>query len=122
LGVLLVEIFSHFTTGMERAQVLGKLKNTGDVPSEVEWTTAHSTTKQARVLAKQLLATDPNDRPSCVDILKGLPSTNNTTDHNNNLHSSQRKMMAKLQDELRQKDNEIWRLQRLLDQNHISYR
>ena len=122
LGVLLVEIFSNFTTGMERALVLGKLKSTGIIPEALFATSTSSdrSPKQTRRLAHHLLAKDPSDRPSCGEILIMLPDNRDLDCEYKNTMFSLLKI-EKLQEDLRNKDREIARLQKILEKNDISY-
>jgi eukaryotic translation initiation factor 2-alpha kinase 4 len=77
LGVLLVEIFSHFTTGMERATVLGRLKNSSSSSSSSvgtdllpkEWVKTHPV--QAELVLKMVSHTVEH-RPSCREIVNFL--------------------------------------------------
>jgi eukaryotic translation initiation factor 2-alpha kinase 4 len=83
LGILLVEIFSHFTTGMERAKVLGRLKNghsslpsssssSSSVETDLlpkEWVKTHPL--QAELVVK-MVAHEVEHRPSCREIVNYL--------------------------------------------------
>lgn len=67
LGILLVEIFSAFGTGMERIHVLKALRKNGSLPAE--WEAAHPI--QAK-LARQMTALVPEERPTCSQLLGEL--------------------------------------------------
>jgi serine/threonine protein kinase len=123
LGVLLVEIFSDFSTAMERANVLGNLKavasggDAGKLLSE-EWRTMH---RHQAALANKLLSTNPSSRPSCTDIPAEMPHLvglwENTTTSVANLQSQ----VCQLKEKVAQKDQEIARLQKLLEANNVPY-
>jgi translation initiation factor 2-alpha kinase 4 len=121
LGILLVEIFHHFSTGMERAKVLGNLRG-GHFPDD--WpTTTHPSSVQANKFTKQMLSADPKDRPSCTQILEelrhlGLCQEETSANH---LVTDLNSQMRRLREEVQRKDDEIARLRTLLDANQIPY-
>ncbi len=71
LGILLVEIFGNFETAMERAKVLGDLKENFSLSRRADNDKDASLPFHTR-LAYKMIAADPNDRPSCIEILKDL--------------------------------------------------
>ena len=115
LGILLVEIFSTFTTGMERAQVLGS--RLGKLPQD--WTVAHPIQAQ---LAQQMTAASPKERPSCsqvlVDLIRGgLYEKRNVE----TLVTSLSDQVAQLQGDLEASQQDCLRLRQLLEDNDIVY-
>ena len=116
LGVVLVEIFHVFSTGMERAKVLGNLRR-GIFPND-EWRTNHEV---AYDVARRMLQLDPpSARPSCFDVLQELQGRglcqNSTRDWVSDLQSQVRT----LQERLEIQNEEIGRLRKLLESNNIS--
>jgi serine/threonine protein kinase len=67
LGIILVELFSDFQTGMERHITLSALGKEGVLPAA--WSEAHAV--QARI-AQAMVANDPDARPSCAEVLSVL--------------------------------------------------
>ncbi|KAJ3207892.1 hypothetical protein HDU67_007167 [Dinochytrium kinnereticum] len=61
LGVLVVELFQGFETGMERAVTLNNLKTKGVIPSTIPSDVAD--------LVERLIHPDPASRPSALEIL-----------------------------------------------------
>jgi serine/threonine protein kinase len=115
LGVVLVEIFHSFSTGMERAKVLGDLRQ-GIFPSE--WKVTHPVAYD--IARPMLLSEDPNARPSCFAILqdlqrRGLYQENSTKDCISDLQSQVRT----LQERVEIQNHEISRLRRLLEANNV---
>ena len=115
LGMVLVEIFHTFSTGMERAKVLGDLRR--GVFSN-EWEESHPV---AHDIAQRMLQTKvPSLRPSCFEILqelqgKGLCQENAMNDWVSDLRSQVRN----LQDRVEEQHQEISRLRQLLEANNI---
>jgi hypothetical protein len=84
LGIIFFEMWRPFSSGMERAIELGKLRSTGLVPTEFVplHTTATSDGQPAsaassamereniRKIIEWLLKVDPNERPTAADLLK----------------------------------------------------
>lgn len=104
LGVVLVELFSKFETGMERAETLGENLRRGILSTE--WTLQFPT--QA-ALALQMVAKDPSLRLSCREII-------------NNLKPRPSKMsIVELEKQVQVKDEAIQKLRQLLDANGISH-
>jgi translation initiation factor 2-alpha kinase 4 len=122
LGVLLVEIFSDFSTAMERANVLGNLKSVasggdaGKLFSE-EWSTMH---RHQATLAKKLLSTNPNSRPSCTDIPAEMPHLG-LWEHTTTSVIDLQSQVRQLKEKVAQKDQEIARLQKLLEANNVPH-
>lgn len=116
LGVVLVEMFSDFATGMERAVVLGNLHSEGDV--SVEWAATHPI--QAH-LARKMIAQDPSLRPSCGQVLGELILQKRWPNEQNNeqvqlVVSELYAQVAILQAELHKHDTEVVRLRQLLQE------
>jgi translation initiation factor 2-alpha kinase 4 len=114
LGVLLVEIFSDFTTGMERAKVLGGLHSSEGPALPEDWVTTHPV--QAK-LAKTMLASDPEARPSCGQVLRELIREGILVE---NVVADLHAQISKLQADLEGKDREILQLRQLLEEHQIS--
>lgn len=115
LGILLVEMFSNFTTGMERAQVLGS----GLRRLPEEWIQTHAVQAQ---LARQMASATPEDRPSCSQVLgdlirRGLYEKRNVEA----LVATLTQQVARLECELEASRSESGRLQRLLEENGIAF-
>lgn len=76
LGILLVELFGNFETAMERARVLGDLKgryaNSGRGTDVSDSDDRDGTMPFHIQLAHRMIATNPGDRPSCLEILNEL--------------------------------------------------
>jgi translation initiation factor 2-alpha kinase 4 len=114
LGILLVEMFSTFRTGMERAEVLTNLQAKG---APHEWNTMNPI--QAK-LSRRMVAPQPTDRPSYNDVLaylreKGLTSA--TTSDFQDLAIQNSELKAKLS----RSQSEVIRLRKLLDTQGIAY-
>ena len=136
LGVVMVEMWSHFSTAMERAKVLGVVRDHGRLPTE--WTTdngeaANEATprrppSQMIQLAQSMVATDPRQRPSCFQILRILVEEGlwepKQSSHERlfasdvQSKSSSRRLVDKL---LEEKDETIRRLRQLLSQHDIAH-
>ena len=120
LGVVMVEMWHKFSTGMERAKVLSELHYCR-VPSD--WgATTHPAASQ---LARSMVATDPKLRPSCSQILarllqEGLWEQNNSVELER-LVSDLQICSSNLQKSLEEKDQTIKRLRELLSQNNIAH-
>jgi serine/threonine protein kinase len=110
LGIVLVEIFSSFSTGMERAKVLSTL----DLPGE--WVTAHPLQTQ---LARRMVAPDPVDRPSCSQILGELVHDGLWEQPRSFIRLQEQ--IDKLQAQLESKQVEATQLRQLLDEHHIPH-
>ena len=116
LGVVLVEMFHTFSTGMERAVVLGNLKES---KFPLEWTTKHPV---AYDLARRMVqCDDPKGRPSCYEILQELQSLalceKNATRH---WVSELQSQIRSLQRVVEVQSTEIGRLRTLLEEHNIS--
>jgi eukaryotic translation initiation factor 2-alpha kinase 4 len=115
LGMVLVEIFHTFSTGMERAKILGDLRR-GVFSSE--WKASHPV---AHDIAQRMLQTKaPSLRPSCLDVLqelhrRGLCQENSMNDWVSDLRSQVRI----LQERVENQNQEIGRLRKLLEDNNI---
>lgn len=109
LGVVLVELWSTpFSTAMERVDVLSRLKH-GELPNVLH--------PIAASLARTMVATDPTQRPTCLEILETLTHAGVW----NGLQSSESQSVSKLQAELIKSQQETLRLRKLLDQHNIPY-
>jgi len=127
LGVVLVEIFSRFTTSMERAKVLGNLNRSNFVSDNEVWAKEYPYPAK---LARRLLSTDPQDRPSCDKILKelrdaGVLSCCDTNgidhrDYDEQPNDLLRARIKQLEAESKAKDIEILRLRQRLHKHDIS--
>ena len=120
LGVVMVEMWHKFSTGMERAKVLSELHYCR-VPSD--WgATTHPATPQ---LAKSMVAIDPELRPSCSQILALLLQEGLWEQKNSimleRLVSDLQICSSNLQKSLEEKDQTIARLRELLAQNNIAH-
>ena len=69
LGIVLIELFASFNTGMERAVVLSKIRE-GVFPTD--WATDTHQTE----LAQSMVHRDPTQRPSARQILEFLVEKN----------------------------------------------
>ena len=115
LGVVLVEIFHPFSTGMERAKVLGNLRR-GIFPKE--WRTNHEV---ACDVARRMLQSDPpSARPSCFDVLQELQGRGLCRNSARDWVSDLQSQVRTLQERLEIQSEEIGRLRKLLESNNIS--
>uniref|UniRef100_A0A7S4MVH2 Protein kinase domain-containing protein n=1 Tax=Odontella aurita TaxID=265563 RepID=A0A7S4MVH2_9STRA len=121
LGVVLVETFSDFSTGMERAVVLEKFRADGTLPSD--WEARRPVQAD---LARRMAAADPSARPSSGQILgellrEGLlgeqPDPAALVDAVTDLHEQLKTMQLKLQ-RIGEENSE---LRQLLDERGISH-
>ena len=116
LGIVLVEMFHSFSTGMERVMVLSDVRK-GIFPQP--WADQNP---YAVDLARRMLQHDsPTARPSCFEILqelqtKGLCQENSTQHLVTNLQSQ----IYTLQQTVDIQGQEIERLRMLLEKNNIS--
>jgi eukaryotic translation initiation factor 2-alpha kinase 4 len=119
LGIVMIEMWSQFTTAMERADVLQRAR-TGKLPT--------SLTKENPIvdeLARQMLAALPANRPSCSQILafllqKGLWDQKNPVLLEKlvvDLHCSRQRLLK----EVRRKDDTIRKLRELLEAHNIPH-
>jgi len=117
LGVVLVELFSNFTTGMERAAVLGKVRK-GEIPTE-EW--ASDITWAA--LARSMVDQNPEKRPTAREILQQLVQKGLLADPDSSLLLKMIKRLQNNVDRLElmvmEKDEKMKRMRQLLDANGI---
>ena len=115
MGVVLVEMFSNFVTGMERALTLEKLQS-GVFPDN--FLTRYP--DQAS-LARRMLDVDPSVRPSCHDILNALTEIA-TQSHagSASFHESDLSLkIQQLEELVAVKDEKIRNLYQLLHDNGI---
>lgn len=118
LGIILVEMFSDFHTGMERVEVLGNLRSEGVLPKD--WEAANHF--QAS-LARRMVSKDSKSRPSCMEILgemlrEGIlaqPDTGTLAD----LVTCLQSRVMELEARLKEKDEENAGLRRLLGENEV---
>jgi translation initiation factor 2-alpha kinase 4 len=116
LGVVLVEMFSNFSTGMERAQVLHRL-HLGIF--DQDWVQKHPVPAK---VAKSMLSLNPMDRPSCTEILANLLELGLWEQSRTNLEdlvTSLKKQIDDLQTRLEHKENTVNQLRLLLNQHGI---
>ena len=121
LGVLLVEIFSVFSTAMERADTLTKFRSTNTLP--LSWTQKHSL--QANLCVK-MIQTKPSKRPTCVEILDeltkmGVSKEIQRHEVSSSLVADLVGQIQGLKEALQQEKDEIRRLQALLEANNIEF-
>ena len=121
LGVLLVEIFSVFSTAMERADTLTKFRSTNTLP--LSWTQKHSL--QANLSVK-MIQTKPSKRPTCVEILDeltkmGVSKEIQRHEVSSSLVADLVGQIQGLKEALQQEKDEIRRLQALLEANNIEF-
>jgi translation initiation factor 2-alpha kinase 4 len=122
LGVLLVEMFSTFTTGMERVEVLSKLKSQPDAFPH-QWVTAHPLQAE---LACQMAASDPANRPSCSQVLgdllrRGVWKPPVATKTMENLVTDLTAQIAQLQANVEKHKLEALQLRTILDEHNIDH-
>ena len=129
LGVLLVEMFSNFTTGMERIDVLQKLKRQTDGTKILPeaWAMTHP-----RVTELALAMTNPNpaERWNCSQILVWMMSNKlwkhsmeKTNDRSNSMEDlvvSLSRQNDQLRSTLDAKETELSQLRKLLSQHGLS--
>lgn len=117
LGVVLIELFSNFTTGMERVKVLSRIRD-GDLPEE--WTTD---TDEA-VLARMMINPNPEERPSAREILQQLVKTGRLVDPDSsvllNMMKELQTRVDRLEQTVQKRDEEIEKLRKLLTANEIN--
>lgn len=116
LGVVLVEIFHSFSTGMERARVLEDLRR-GKFPPD--WIVQNPT---AYALAQRMLNLEqPSARPSCFEILEELQSMGLCQgDSTKHWVSELQSQVRSLQETVDLQNQEIVRLRKLLESHDIS--
>ena len=127
LGILLFEIFGNFETAMERAKVLGDLKDQFSTLN-TELLVTDKKEEDSIVpfytrLAHRMIAPNPNDRPSCAEILDELEHfwlfrSRGSTPSFSSSHISDNSLDNDL---LREKDREIARLKKLLTDHGIPF-
>jgi translation initiation factor 2-alpha kinase 4 len=75
LGIVLLELFSHFETGMERIHVLSQFQHQEEEESDTSIFSSPSgqvLPKATIKLVQQMTRRNPRDRPSCAQILQIL--------------------------------------------------
>ncbi|KAL7477989.1 hypothetical protein ACHAW6_003776 [Cyclotella cf. meneghiniana] len=116
LGIILIELFSNFSTGMERVKVLTKARQ-GEIPKE--WALD---THQA-MLARWMVDQDPEKRPTAREILQELVQRGILADPDSSVLLSMIKQLQNKLDRLEQmvfeKDVEMERLRHLLIANGV---
>ncbi|KAL3794470.1 hypothetical protein HJC23_013943, partial [Cyclotella cryptica] len=116
LGVILIELFSNFSTGMERVEVLTQIRR-GEIPKE--WVLD---TDQA-MLARWMVDQNPEKRPTAREILQHLIQRGLLADPDSSVLLNMIKQLQKRVDALEQtvleKDAEIEMLRRLLVANGL---
>lgn len=117
LGIVLVEIFNSFSTGMERVKVLQDARHC--IFSE-EWVALHPV---AHNLAQRMLhskSEDPSARPSCFDVLEELMAKDLCKNQSmKGWVVKLQNQVRTLQERLKSQDEEIARLQKLLKDHGI---
>jgi serine/threonine protein kinase len=118
LGILLVEIFSNFSTAMERAHVLSS--NLRNLPQE--WIDQHPVQAQ---LAQIMVGTSPKNRPSCDEVLGELVQrgilAESVLRNDESTQSALAAQVVQLQAALACSQKEVDRLRRLLDEHGIQH-
>ncbi|KAL7529000.1 hypothetical protein ACHAWF_002801 [Thalassiosira exigua] len=110
LGVVLVELFGNFATGMERVVVLSKIREGEcDIPRNADFAE----------LARWMVKIRPEERPCARQVLEHLVQEGRLESPDPSVLlqvvKQQRKQMDKLERELMDKDKELGRLRRLLE-------
>lgn len=122
LGVVLVEMFSKFSTGMERVEVLGKLLRSENEKEWLpeDWVLAHPI--QAR-LARQMVSVDISARPTCHQVLGELLREGLWVEPNPMLMTSLltdlQAQIVELQSDSQAKDKTISQLRQLLEDSSM---
>ena len=118
LGIVLIELFAGFITGMERIKVLSKIRESGEISEDLG---LDSTVLE---LARRMTNHKVESRPSCGDILEYLMKNNlpisPDTDILLNLVKDLRTSVERLERKVSEKDVEINRLRELLHASGIS--
>ena len=110
LGVVVVEIFGRYCTAMERADTLGKLRQSG----KIQFPPNGSHRQQLVInLAQRMIEKNPVDRPSAKEIWDEVSDQDTTT------RSSEQ--IVRLKMELEHKNNIIESMRCLLDKHGISH-
>ena len=112
LGIVLIELFAGFNTGMERIKVLTKIREDGEISEDLG---LDSTVLE---LARCMTNHKVECRPSAGDILEYLMKNNLpiSPDTDTLLH-----LVERLERKCSEKDGEIKRLRELSDANGISF-
>ena len=117
LGIVLVELFSNFTTGMERVEVLKKIRE-NCLPEK--WT---QHTDEA-ILARMMVNQNPANRPTAREILQQLVQRGRSADTDNavllNVIKEQKAHIDRLEHIIKKKDDEMAKLRILLAVNNIN--
>ncbi len=130
LGILLIEMFGNFETGMERAKVLGDLKARFSGPATMGKEKDDSQLPFHTRLAYRMIASDPKDRPSCTQILEEVqefcrlrphPFSSGARSTSSSSSVVNDSLLQQQQALLMEKDQEIARLQKLLSLHGIPY-
>jgi serine/threonine protein kinase len=117
LGVVLIELFSNFSTGMERANILSRIRQ-GDIPNDWTGDTDHA------VLARMMVDRNPEKRPTARELLQLLVQRGRLTDPDStvllNVIEQLQSNIDRLEKTLQRKDGEVQMLRKLLSDNGIS--
>jgi len=116
LGIVLIELFSNFQTGMERVKVLSNIRE-GKLPEK--W----KADNDRACLARSMIDQNPDNRPTAHEILQQLVQKGLLADPDKKVLL---KMLTQLQHDVNRlqqivhdKDEEVKKLRQLLDANGI---
>jgi len=116
LGIVLIELFSNFQTGMERVKVLSNIRE-GKLPEQWKADNDRAT------LVRSMIDQNPDNRPTAHEILQQLVQKGLLADPDKKVLL---KMLTQLQSDVNRlqqivndKDEEVKKLRQLLDANGI---
>ena len=116
LGVVLVELFSNFTTGMERVEVLSRIRE-DDMPDK--WT---QQTDEA-ILARMMVNQNPAKRPTACEVLQQLVQRGRLADPDKtvllNVIKEQQVLIDRLEQTVKENNDKLTKLRMLLAVNGI---
>ena len=117
LGIVLIELFSNFQTGMERVKVLSNIREGKLLPEE--W----QADNDRAALVRSMIDHNPDNRPTAHEILQQLVQKGLLADPDKKVLL---KMLTQLQNDVNRleqivndKDEEVKKLRQLLDANGI---
>lgn len=111
LGIVLIEIFAGFITGMERIKVLTKIRESGEISDDLGLDSI------VLELARRMTNHKVESRPSCGDILEYLMKNNLPISPDTDILLN---LVKDLRREVSEKDVEIKRLREVLHASGIS--